>query len=222
MLPHSKKIILAILALFLLGLFWRFSTLLYFPASGSFLEKGDLAKLHPKETLQQNFTVENNDLAKVEIILRSPGIAPGDRAEAKLLDGNCQKTLRTGFLENSFLSSNNLYDFTFPIIPNSKNQTYCLALTFLSQKSTSHSLLFFSHPEAGSQFENTTTKEVFPDQTLSFRLVYKNSSFWKNLDELNQRISQYQPLLLKSIYLDLIAGGFLLLSLLLLIALLFL
>ena len=148
LLNHSKKIILAIFLLFLIGIFWRFSTLLYFPSAGGFLEKGEMAKLHAKETLQQVFTVDSNDLAKLEIILRSPGLQPGDQVEAKILDAPCQKTIASGELTNSFLSSNNLYEFSFPIIPNSQKQTYCLALTFRPQSSSSKSLQFFYHPAA--------------------------------------------------------------------------
>lgn len=216
---HSKKIILAILALFLVGVFWRFATLLYFPSSGSFLEKGDLAKLHAKETLQQVFTVDSNNLAKVEIILRSPGLQPGDQVEAKILDAACQKTIASGELSNSFLSSNNLYEFSFPIIPNSQHQTYCLALTFDPQSSSSKSLQFFYRPATGESFNNISAGLAFPDQTLSFRLVYKNPSSWENLTTLNQRISQYKPFFLKANYLVFIVSGFLLFSLTLIIML---
>ena len=222
MLKNPQKIILAILVLFLIGIFWRFSTLIYFPAAGGFLEKDEITKLHPAETLQQVFTVPASNLTRIEIILRSPGIAPDDQVEVKLMDGACKKTLAQGNLADSFLSSNNLYDFSFPRIDSSAHQTYCLALTFQPQKSTAKSLQFFYRPETGASFKNLSTGEILNDQSLSFRLVYKNPSFYQNMRELNQRISQYKPAFLKAGSLSVIVGGFICLSLFFLIALIFL
>ncbi len=222
LLKNPKRIILAILVLLMLGIFWRFSTLLYFPQAGNFLEKETLAKLHPQESLQQSFIVPDGNLAKLEFIMRSPGIKPGDKVLVKILDAPCQKNIRQGFLTDSFLSSNNLYDFSFPIIPDSQNKTYCLDITFQPQSSTAKSLQFFYRAEDGSQFKNTSTGEDFPDQTLSLRFVYKNPSLWKNLVELDQRISQYKPTLLKSFPLALIASGFISLSLIVIIFLILL
>ena len=219
---NSKKILLTILAFFLVGTFWRFSTILYFPHAGGFLEKDQTIKLQPGETLRQIFSSDSPDLAKVEIILRSPGINPGDRAEAELLDASCQKVLRQGTLADSFLSSNNLYEFSFPALSDSKNQNYCLQLTFKPQKKSAHALQFFYRSQEGAQFQNLSTGETFSGNTLSFRLVSKNPSLWVNLVELDQRISQYKPGFMKGLSLAIICAGFVVISLFFLVSLILL
>lgn len=218
---HPQKIVLAVLILFLIGIFWRFSTLLYFPDAGEFLKKEEMVKVHPGETVQEKFIAAQDDLAEVQMILRSPGIEPGDKAAAKILDENCEKALRTGFLQDSFLDSNNLYNFSFAPLPASRSRTFCLEVTFRPQKSTAKSLRFFYRNEPGKSFQNLTIGETFPDKTLSTRLAYKGN-IWQSLTRLDQRISQYKPSLLKGAPLAFIAGGFLVLSIFFLIVLIFL
>jgi len=57
-------------------------------------------------------------------------------------------------------------------------------------------------------------------KSLAMRPAYLNHYFWQDIQELNQRISQYKPWFLKHYFLDFIGLGFLSLSLLLLLTLL--
>lgn len=203
-----QKILLAISAIFLIAIFFKFAQLLSFPDSSIVLQKGLLVKIQPKETVTQKFTADRNGLAKVEALLRSPGIKyeNGDKMEMKLLEENCEKIIFTGELKLLFLNSNNLYEFNFPRIDDSKNKTYCLSATFQNKKANAKSIQFFT---AGDQ-EN---------QPLSIRPVYKNSNIFENLSELNQRISQYKPWFLKHYFLWFISFGFILLSILIIVTL---
>lgn len=196
-----KKIILLFAALMLGIVFWKFSTLLYFPDSNIVLQKGLLVKLQPQETLTQKFVAQKNGLAKIEVLLRSPGIKfeDGDKVETKLADGNCQEILRTGELQSSFLDTKNLHEFRFAPIPDSKGKEFCLIATFLPKKENAKSIQFFTMGEA----EN---------QPYSIRPVYKNTSIGQDLNELNQRISQYKPWFLKHYFLEAIAITFVVLS----------
>lgn len=220
-----RKILSAVLAIFLIAIFWRFATLLYFPASGQTLQKDALVKVHSDETISQQFTAEKNNLAKIEMLLRGPGIdyAKGDKVKMVLADQTCQKKLRIGELEPSFLASNNLYQFAFPAIPDSAGKTYCLQATFSPQKSSAKSLQVFvtSTPGAPYVLTNVTLNLKYPNSPLSMRPVYRNS-FWQNLNQLNQRMSQYKPFFLKHYYLWAILILFLALSLVLAVALILL
>lgn len=196
-----KNIFLAIFTFLLVMLFSRFLANLSFPDSSINLQKGLTVKLQSKNSLTQKFTTTRGGLTKIEVLLRSPGIEfeKGDRVTAQLADGNCQKIILEGKLQSSFLSSNNLYEFVFPKIDDSKNKTYCLIATFQAQKSSARAIQFF------------TTGDT-ENQPLSLRPVYVNDSFWQNMTELNRRMSQYKPWFLKHYFLWFVMIGFIILS----------
>ena len=221
--PTPQKILLAILAIFLLAIFWRFATLLYFPDSGVAFEKDNLVKVHASETITQKFTAGQNDLAKIEMLIRGPGLQyqNGDKMKMILSDQTCQNQLRTGQLEPSFLASNNLYEFDFSRLPNSTGRTYCLKATFLSKKSSAKSIQIFTTNDASTPYflNNPTLGLEYKNQPLSLRPVYKGSNIFHNLNQLNQRISQYKPWFLKHFYLWAVLILFLALSITLAICL---
>lgn len=205
-LNSTKKIFLSILTFFVLLIFARFFTLLSFPDSHVALQKGALAKLEPKSSLTQEFTANHAGLAKIEVLLRTPGIKSenGDRVEAKLMGENCDQTLRAGELEKAFLASENLYEFAFARLPDSLDKNFCLKLTFLPQKDSAKNIQVFTMSEA----EN---------QPLSVRPVYVNQYFWQDFAELGQRMSQYKPWFLKDIFLFLLIFGCLFVSIFILL-----
>lgn len=206
-----NKILLAILAIFILAIFWRFFNLLSFRDSSIVLEKGLTVKLRTKESLTQKFTANRDGLVKVEVLLRSPGIKyeNGDEMKMEILDPDCAKTLREGFLTDAFLNTENLYEFKFERIPDSNGREYCLKATFQNQKENAKAIQFFTMGEN----EN---------QPLSIRPVYKNTNFLADFSELNQRMSQYKPWFLKHYYLWFVMIGFVILSISLIVILILL
>ena len=205
-LNFTKKTFLLILSFFVLLIFYRFLTLLSFPDSSIALQKGTLAKLEPQNSLTQAFTANRQGLTKIEVLLRTPGIKieNGDTVATKLLDENCEKTLREGSLQKTYLNSDNLYEFAFDRLPDSAQKNFCLKLTFLPQKDSAKNIQLFTMSDG----EN---------QPLSVRPVYVNQSFWQNIAELNRRMSQYRPWFLKDIFLSLIVLGFLIISIFILL-----
>ncbi|MDP1833389.1 MAG: hypothetical protein Q8L11_00455 [Candidatus Moranbacteria bacterium] len=197
----SKKIFLIIFLIITLSIAWRFLNLLSFRDSNIVLQKGLTVKLRPRESLQQNFVANRDGLTKVEVLLRSPGIKyeNGDRMEMKLADADCKETLRTGYLDDSFLNTENLYEFRFDRIPDSQEKEFCLTATFANKKENAKSIQFFTMGD----------KE---GQSLSIRPVYKNAHIWQDFSELNQRISQYKPWFLKHYYLWIITIAFIVFS----------
>ena len=201
-----KKILFIILAIFIIGIFWRFLKLLSFPDSSVVLEKGDLVKVQEGEEISQKFEANRDGMSGMEILLRSPGIRfeKGEKVAAKILDENCQDVLISGFLEKSFFDSQNLYRFSFLPMENSAEKKYCFEVS--PDKKNSKSIQIFTLGEN----EN---------RSLSIRPVYKNKNVFQDLSELNRRISQYKPFFLKHYYLWSISLSFIILSLSLVIIL---
>ncbi|MFA7209290.1 MAG: hypothetical protein WC120_03305 [Parcubacteria group bacterium] len=204
----SKKIFLIIVSIITLSIAWRFFDLLSFRDSNIVLQKGLTVKLRPKGSLQQKFVANRDGLTKIEVLLRSPGIKyeNGDRMEMKLADANCEENLRTGYLDDSFLNTENLYEFSFDRIPDSQEKEFCLTATFANKKESAKSIQFFTMGDETGQ-------------PLSIRPVYKNAHIWQDFSELNQRISQYKPWFLKHYFLAAIAISFIVISILSLILL---
>lgn len=212
----TKNVSLAILGLTILSISIRFFSLLSFPDSSIVLEKGDPAvKLRAKETLTQKFVANRDNLMKVEFLLSAEGIKfeNKDKVKMQLADADCQKPIRTGELQESFLNSSNLHEFSFSKVENSKDKTYCLIATFEPSDGKGKAIQFFVFENKASEFlpKNTTTGED-SSNPLSIRPVYVNDNVWQDLSELNQRMSQYKPFFLKHYYLVAISILFIILS----------
>ncbi|MDR3558958.1 MAG: hypothetical protein P4L62_02175 [Candidatus Pacebacteria bacterium] len=222
----DKKILLAILGIFLLAVFWRFATLLSFPDSGVAFKKDNLVKVHPGETITQKFIAGQKGMAKVEMLLRGPGLQyqNGDEMKMFLADQNCENKLRSGNLKPSFLASNNLYEFNFARLPDSAGKTYCLKAAFTSKKSNAKSLQVFTTNDTSAPYflNNVTLNLEYKNQPLSLRPVYGNSNMLQDFNQLNQRISQYKPWFLKHYFLWAVLILFLALSLALAVSLILL
>jgi hypothetical protein len=148
------------------------------------------------------------------MLLRTPGIKPGDTMKMQLADESCKKILREGTLTPSYLASDNLYEFSFSKIPDSNGKTFCLLATFKPQNNTAKAILFFTQTDKSPVFSvrNFTSGEADPAQALSIRTAFVNDHQWQNLSELSQRISQYKPWFLKHFFIDSIITLFILLS----------
>jgi hypothetical protein len=217
----SKKIFLIFATVLFFIVFFKFFSLLFFPDSSIVLEKGELLKLPPDYYLTQTFTANRNNLAEIELLLRSPGINKPDEVRAEIKDSVCSETIRSGKLEKSFLDSNNLYLFKFPEIPDSKYKTYCLKIEFIPGSANSKNIQVFTmaNGSARSVMTDADSHETANSQPLSMRPVYENESVWQNINELNQRISQYKPWFLKHYYLYAISALFIALSAVLIVVL---
>lgn len=194
--------------------FFGFSSILYFPDSEIVLDKGEAIKLEAGHSLTQKFLSKRNNLAKLEFLLSAEGIKEGNTVKMKIADENCSNVIREGELKKAFLDSKNLYDFEFSKISDSKDKIYCTIISFKTKKEKTKKLQIFTQKETTSPFsaKNIDTDEEFSGQSLSLRTAYKNDNLFQNLNELNQRISQYKPWFLKHYYLNGIIFLFLLLS----------
>lgn len=194
--------------------FGIFFSLISFPDSETVLEKGDIFTLQPKYSLSQTFVANRDNLMKIEFLMRTPGPKEGDVVQMEIADETCSNPIRRGELKKSPLDSKNLYDFQFSKIADSKNKTLCLKVTLRPGRSDSTFVRFFmrENPEPGFVLTDINNEIKIENQSLAMRLAYRNESIGKDIDELNQRISQYKPWFLKHFCLYAVSLLFVILS----------
>lgn len=186
------------------AVFWKFFCLLSFPDSSVTLKKGDpLFELKDGASFTQMFTANEDNLNKLEFLLRTPGPKNKSSVRMEIADATCEKTLRQGTLRKSFVSSGNLHEFKFDIIPDSQGKTYCLKAEFSRKKPDPKKIRFFTMKSDDPKFaiKNEDGNNENDGLSLSMRTVHKSDSLTQNLGELNERISQYKPFFLKHYFL---------------------
>ena len=172
-----------------------------FPDTSWPLEKGEKVKMEANQPLVQKFTASRDGLERIKILFANSAIGDGGKLEMKIYDETCSQLTRESTLNVTSISSGNTTDFTFSRIPDSKDQAFCLNLAYKPQKGTkSASIFILDNPSPQSQYFRLNGQER-PGQSISMRPAYQNASGWQNIIELDQRISQYKPWLLKGPYL---------------------
>lgn len=209
----SKKILLGIFVAVSALVFLKFLSLVSFSQSEIILEKGELLDMEKQETVAQKFTSNRDNLKKISFLVRSSGVKKGDKVSMRLADENCENVIREGLLLDSFVDSDNLYEFKFKPVPDSNGKTYCILATFEPKNPNAKPIRLFTTDDNHFQFpaENITTGQKMAGH-LSIRPAFENDSVWQDLGELNQRISQYKPFFLKHYFLWFVVISFLLLS----------
>ncbi|GBE16715.1 hypothetical protein BMS3Abin15_00537 [bacterium BMS3Abin15] len=229
LIPYSEKnVFLAILIIALSFVFYYLAVTWDFPDSQWVIDKGNNEKieLEPGEKVTQKFTASRNNLSRIEILFAKANLSPGGKIIMEVNDENCSEKIRQAALNVVRLSSDSTYSFNFPKIKDSAGKTYCLVLYFEETKGkTKKDPRIFIHPNppaANAGLYNQTLGEEYENQSLAMRPAYQNDSWRENLQELNQRISQYKPWFLKAGYLGVIAFSFIILSILLIVILILL
>ncbi|MDO8529274.1 MAG: hypothetical protein Q7S18_01240 [bacterium] len=219
---HSKSIFLSIVLVVLALVTIRLIELWSFPDTTWILKRGEKIALESNDPLMQKFAASRNNLSGIEILFSSSDIKPGGAISMKILDENCSRILREKEMKVKNLDAENTYSFRFSRIPKSEGKIYCLALSFaplISPNGKKAKIFLNDVPPFGSQLLNSAAGEKFENKSLAIRPAYQNDSLWKNIDELNQRISQYKPWFLKHYFLYAIIFTFIIFSIVLLVIL---
>ncbi len=217
----QKRIFLVVLGILVILVGYRFVANISFPDSGIVLEKGDLFRLLPKQSLSQTFTANRDGLHEIEFLLRTPGVREGDRVDMTLADATCADAIRTGKLDVPFLNADNLYVFAFPRIADSAGKKYCVTATLHTGNKTTKYVQFFTTDAAvlGAPLTDRSTGTAMDGRSLSMRPAYVNGSFTADMRELTERISQYKPAFLKSAVITTVAVAVAILSITLVVIL---
>lgn len=194
-------------------------------SDNAILRRDDKIKLEPDSPVFQKFTALENNLAGIKFFLSEKNIEDKN-IKLQLLDENCENTLEKKLLKTSLVRTDEYYVFNFSKIKDSKNKSYCFSMTYEPDDGKSKKMPAVTvNYNAGAPFLaliGGQTKNERTDASFAMKLSYKNESLWQDLEELNQRISQYKPWFLKKSYLALIVIAFIALSAVLLVFLMFL
>lgn len=200
-----QRIFWVILILVVLALGFGFGRLFAFPDSSWPLDKGERVTLAPGETLIQPFMGSRDGLRRVEILFGKFSLLEDDVLTLELRDTNCTNVLAKETFKKQSFDSEYTYSFLFNRIKNSKNQLYCVAFTFESnRKVTKEKAPRFFVDRSAQQpayIIKSAGGETASTQATTIRPGYTNDSFFANADELFDRMSQYKPWFLKSWYL---------------------
>lgn len=214
----AKKIILiAIIGIFAAFL-GRFVFRLSFPEI-NIVRKDEKIKLYPYSPLSQKFTASRNNLAGIKFMMGEYELKNKEKIKLQLADETCEKTIKENYLNASEFNSDNYYVFDFSKIEDSRDKAYCFILTFEPENENTTKIPRLAVSQ-NSEFPFISLAELnseraYPGKSLAMKPAYKNESFWKDLEELDQRISQYKPWFLKRYYLASIIIAFIILSLVL-------
>lgn len=197
-----------ILALILCGLLNAW----YFPDTAWTIGKDDSILLAKDQVLTQKFSASRDNLSEIQFLFGKSRKTEGGEMTLRILDENCQNKLREVSRSEKPFDSDKTYDFSFSKISDTKDKTFCLELTFVPNSATKSQKIFLTAnimPE--NKFLALDGQEIV-GKSLSMRPAYRNANWWQNIQELNQRISQYKPWFLKQYYLGVITILFVVLS----------
>lgn len=177
---------------------------------------GEKVEIKPGYPVMQKFEAGRNNLSRIRILFGKSYNKDGGIISLKLTDENCKNILSEESFERSSIQSEGYYDFNFSRISDSKNNSFCLVIDFEPEKEKYKKLNVFVSDNLVSGGQLRNGKEEIENRSLEMRPAYRGDSFWENVEELNQRISQYKPEFLKGNYLYFISFLFIVLSVFLL------
>ncbi len=220
--PKKQFLLFGLMSLCILGIGWRFFGELSFRDSSIILTKGEPIKILPGETLTQTFIPKSGELKRLEFLVRNPEPKKGDRVIIMVADATCQNPIRESVLRPGYLDSDNLFIARFNPLTVSPNEPLCAILHFDDTTPQSPFLRFFTHESRPDTFlEFKLGGALQTDLALALRPVYIYPTLGQNLNELNNRISQYKPWFLKDGFLTFITSVFIVSTLALLLLLMF-
>lgn len=209
----TKNILLALLFVFLFLISYRLYANWSFPDTDWQLKRDDKIYLTNESGVLQKFTAKNDNLSKIEVLTGSSKI--DGYIEMILLDEGCQEIFEKYKLKTSKMDSNQTYAFTFPRIKDSGGKTFCFSISSKAKKTGSKFPGVFvtdSPAPSGNGVLIYPDGQSFQSKSLSIRPGYRNATLSEDINELNQRISQYKPFFLKHHFLYSIAFLFIILS----------
>lgn len=206
-----------LITIFVLGLIWIFGSFfmdLSFPDSSyNFLGATNKVKLDSGKPVTQHFVAKENNLNQIKVILQNAEIQQGEKINFELMDADCENTLAISTHRSYHSSPFIYYRFRFAEITTSAGQTYCLRITYYSplDRGSERPYLGASEgePFTGWSYFNEATNRVYENRTLQMRPSYGSGSFLGDLQQLNNRLSQYKPEFLKGASLTLLFLAFL-------------
>jgi len=204
--------------IFIVGLLFIFISLinkLSFPdTSYNFLGTTGKAKLDPGAPVTQVFTAKENNLNQIKVLLENSDMKFGEKIVFSLDDSSCNYTIAEKTYNFLDLSPFIYYRLRFPEIPDSAGRAYCLKITYFSPYDRGSDRPYIGASEGeqftGWSYANSGNGRIYENRTLQMRPSYGTGSFWRDIERLADRLSQYKPVLLKGFVLEIISATFIL------------
>lgn len=194
-----------LLAIFVVGILSLFITPLFrisFPESGfNFLGKDSHIELDPGKNITQIFKARRNGLDQIYIVINQLGsLGPKDSVTLTLLEKNCETPIATESISDHTPSYFIYYHFRFDRISDSAEHIYCLKISSTALKREKNRPYLLANEGASfvdTGYFNNADNKFTKGYSLEMRPAYSNDSLIDNLRELENRLSQYKPLVFK-------------------------
>jgi hypothetical protein len=217
----KQKILLFFLAISIVAVFWMLAKNWAFPDTHWETRKDEKVSLEAGQALVQKFSASRDNLKQIEILFANSKIGNGAAVKVQIFSENCFELLREKSFQVSFLDSEEVLNFSFRKISDAREKVFCLKLVFEPKDQKKKAKVYIvenNNPENITLFD-TQKNRVLPEKSLSMRPGYQADNWRENIQELNQRISQYKPWFLKHYFLFFIAFAFILLSIVMVVIL---
>lgn len=202
-----KYVLMILFALFFAMIVCEFFGILSFSDSSlNFEGESKQEKLYPNAQIIQKIIATENNLNQINISINKFSADSGEKIILEVADENCGKTIAQSKLDSFAWNFPGYEKFKFKTIPNSKDKTYCLKITYIPfGKEQDKKAYISSYPAEGFSYINTGKSiEEQKNRTLKLKPAYANDSAWQNFSQLADIISQYKPEFSKGLSLDII------------------
>jgi|GEM_PF-850965 len=221
---NHKYFLLFTFFLFLAAMYLAFAADLSFPDSLPGSPKTGTTNLYSHTPVTQVFSATEKNLSQINIGIKNLPKKFSYKVMIQLADESCDAIIaEKKFGVFSIFSSPR--KFKFKKIPDSAGKRFCLKITYLGEKEGKGELPYVEVSEKpadpNSSYTNPGKGGEYKGRTLKIEPTY-SGTLSENLTQLNQRLSQYKPWFLKANYLTAIFALFLISSVILVIALIFL
>lgn len=182
--------------------FLFFSERLLFPESAiKFLGESKRVELAPGKPTTQVFTIRERRLAGFQLFMGDTNLGLGESIEFSLLDPTCSTEIRKMTRTALAFPVTRELRFTFDPIEDSANKSYCLSIRFDEGPKRQSERPFIRATE-DSAFENqsytdTGKNKTYIGRSLQVRPLYGELSYNSRFQQLENRLSQYKPVLFK-------------------------
>lgn len=179
-----------------------FSERLVFPDSTiKFLGESKRIELTSGKPVTQIFVIPRNQFSGFQLFMGDTDLALGESLEFSLLDPTCSTTLRKMTRTALTLPVSRELRFLFDPISDSSWNTYCLSIRFdqkLNKRTERPFIRATENVSFGNQsYTDMGKNKTYTGRSLQVRPLYSESGLTNRLQQLENRLSQYKPVLFK-------------------------
>lgn len=177
---------------------------LHFPhSSRNFLGSTKRAELSANEPITQLFLASQNRLEGFQVFMGDTDLGLGERIDFALSDQSCHKVFARASRNMFSLPATRDIRFIFPIFSASAGEVYCLSIEyhpgFMKKKERPYIRVAEDEQSKGFSYTDHGKEKTYADRMLEIRPLYapEGGSLTDRVEALENRLSQYKPVLAK-------------------------